>query len=224
MKKIRIAQIGMNRYSHAPDIFITLKALPELFDIAGYALVEDERETCADKLHVFDGYPELTLDEILRDPTIEAVAVETDEIHLTKYTRMAARHGKHIHMQHLVVALRGTGHVFAVVPQPGIVDKQSFTGGQILKLLNETFAVTFGRKVTIDHRHFQRRIGSAQFIRQFHQHIFAAGHQHHVSTFAHQPASKSHSKPRRCTSYNNMPIHCPPIMPYFTPSWQAKSA
>lgn len=99
MKPIKIAQIGMNRYSHAPEVFYTLSQHPELFELVGYALVEDERETCADKLHFFDGYPELTLEEILNDPTIEAVAVETDEIHLTKYAQMAVDAGKHIHME-----------------------------------------------------------------------------------------------------------------------------
>ncbi len=100
MNPIRIAQIGMNRYSHAPEIFHTMKIHPELFDLVGYALVEDERETCADKIEkYFAGYPELTLDQILNDPTIEAVAVETDEIHLTKYAQMAADAGKHIHME-----------------------------------------------------------------------------------------------------------------------------
>ena len=33
MKKIRIAQIGMNRYSHAPEIFHTLSIHPELFEL-----------------------------------------------------------------------------------------------------------------------------------------------------------------------------------------------
>ncbi len=99
MRKIKIAQIGMNRYSHAPEVFHTLSIHPEVFDLVGYALVEDERETCAQKLKWFEGYPELTLDEILNDPTIEAVAVETDEIHLTKYAQLAAEHGKHIHME-----------------------------------------------------------------------------------------------------------------------------
>ena len=99
MKPIKIAQIGMNRYSHAPEIFYTLSQHPELFELVGYALVEDERETCADQLHFFDGYTELTLEEILNDPTIEAVAVETDEIHLTKYAQMAVDAGKHVHME-----------------------------------------------------------------------------------------------------------------------------
>ena len=99
MRKIRIAQIGTNRYSHAPEVFITLKTMTDIFDVVGYALVEDERETCQSKMYAFEGYPELSLEEILNDPTIEAVAVETDEIHLLKYAQMAADHGKHIHME-----------------------------------------------------------------------------------------------------------------------------
>lgn len=123
MRKIRIAQIGMNRYSHSAEIFHTLKGLPEAFDIAGYALVEDERETCAHKLKCFEGYPELTLEEILNDSTIEAVAIETDEIHLNKYAQMAADAGKHVHMEkpgsqnlatfeHLIDTMRKSEKIF----------------------------------------------------------------------------------------------------------------
>ena len=99
MKKIRIAQIGINEYSHGRDIFNTLKALPDEYEIVGYALVEDEKQKFAHILSAFDGYKELTLDQILNDPTIEAVTIETEEIHLTKYARLAAEHGKHIHME-----------------------------------------------------------------------------------------------------------------------------
>ena len=124
MKKIKIAQIGMNRYSHAPEIFHTMRIHPEVFDLVGYAVVEDERETCAAKIEkFFAGYPELALEEILADPTIEAVAVETDEIHLLKYAQMAADAGKHIHMEkpgspdlaafeRLIDTMRKSGKVF----------------------------------------------------------------------------------------------------------------
>lgn len=47
----------------------------------------------------FADYPELTLEQILSDPTIEAVAVETEEIYLTKYALLAVQAGKHIHME-----------------------------------------------------------------------------------------------------------------------------
>ena len=47
----------------------------------------------------FDGYREMTVEEMLNDSTIEAIAVETEEIYLTKYARMVANAGKHLHME-----------------------------------------------------------------------------------------------------------------------------
>ena len=99
MRKIRIAQIGMNKNSHGIQVFSTLKSFPDIFDIAGYVLVENEREECARRLHIFEGYREMSLEEILEDETIEAVTVETDEPDLLKYALLAAEHGKHIHME-----------------------------------------------------------------------------------------------------------------------------
>ena len=114
MRKIKIAQIGINYLSHSVHIFDTLKWNPDVFELVGYCLVEDERSLGYSKLKHMEGYPELTLEEILNDPTIEAVTVETDEIHLNKYAIMAAEAGKHIHME-----------------KPGSQDLESFT-----KLIN----------------------------------------------------------------------------------------
>lgn len=99
MRKIKIAQIGMNSNSHGKQIFQRLCMRPDLFEIVGYALPEGERERIPERMFVFDGYPELSLEQILEDPEIEAVTVETDEIYLTKYALLAAQHGKHIHME-----------------------------------------------------------------------------------------------------------------------------
>ena len=99
MRKIRIAQIGISENGHGRLIFQSLTHLSEDFEVVGYALVEGEREKFAKYLHYFDGYPELTLEEILNDPTIEAVTIETEEIHLTKYAQMAAERGKMIHLE-----------------------------------------------------------------------------------------------------------------------------
>ena len=41
----------------------------------------------------------MTVEEILEDPDIEAVVVETEEIYLFKYASLAADAGKHIHME-----------------------------------------------------------------------------------------------------------------------------
>lgn len=126
MRRIKIAQIGINRYSHAPEVFHTLKVHTELFELVGYVLVEDERERCAEKIKkYYDGYPELSLEEVLNDPEIEAVTVETDEIHIFKYAQMAAEAGKHIHMEKpgsqdlrafekLIDTVRKTGKAFNV--------------------------------------------------------------------------------------------------------------
>lgn len=99
MKKIKVAQIGTSANSHGNETFRTLKSLGDIFEIAGYVLPENEREKFPHKMSDFGGYKELTLEEILNDPEIEAVTIETEEIYLTKYALMAAEHGKHIHME-----------------------------------------------------------------------------------------------------------------------------
>ena len=63
MRKIRIAQIGINYLSHAVHIFDTLKWNPDVFEVVGYCLVEDERSLGESKLKHMAGYPELTLEE-----------------------------------------------------------------------------------------------------------------------------------------------------------------
>lgn len=99
MRKIRIAQIGTSRYSHGTAIFSTLAKYPEIFEIVGYAFPENEREKFPQNIRPFEKYREMTVEEILNDDTIEAVTVETEEIYLTKYALLAAKHGKHIHME-----------------------------------------------------------------------------------------------------------------------------
>ena len=99
MRKVRIAQIGTSRNSHGSSIIKSLRKQSDLFEVVGYTLPENEREKFPDKMKYFDGLREMTLEEILGDPSIEAVTVETEEIYLTKYAQMAADAGKHIHME-----------------------------------------------------------------------------------------------------------------------------
>lgn len=99
MRKIRIAQIGLSKYGHGMFVFENLKKQRDVFDIAGYALPENEDKKFREQAKTFAGYPEMTVEQILNDPKIEAVAIETEEVFLTKYARMAAKHGKHIHME-----------------------------------------------------------------------------------------------------------------------------
>ena len=78
MKKIRIAQIGVC-HEHASGKINTLKRLPEYFEIAG--VVDDNSFSRTPKLAGGDltpyaGLKFLSLEEVLNDPTIEAVTVE----------------------------------------------------------------------------------------------------------------------------------------------------
>jgi len=99
MKKIRIAQIGTSKNSHGSPIWQGLLKEDDLFEVVGYALPENEREKFPQQMKAFEGFREMTVEEILSDPTIEAVAVETEEIYLTKYALMVAKAGKHLHME-----------------------------------------------------------------------------------------------------------------------------
>ena len=99
MRKIKIAQIGTSENSHGRTIFKSLKEQSDVFEIVGYAFPEREGEKFADQMPYFEGYAELTVEEILQNPEIEAVTIETEEVYLTKYAQMAADAGKHIHME-----------------------------------------------------------------------------------------------------------------------------
>ena len=99
MKKIRIAQIGTSQYSHGHPVFNTIASLTDVFEVVGYALPENEREKFPAQVAAFDGYKEMTVEEILADETIDAVAVETEEIYLTKYAAMVVNAKKHLHME-----------------------------------------------------------------------------------------------------------------------------
>lgn len=123
MKKIKIAQIGTNTYSHANAIFGSLEKQSDIFEFVGYVFPENERERIPKKAKAFQDYKELTLEEVLNNPEIEAVAIETDEIYLTKYALLAAKAGKHIHMEkpggvdlaafeELIQTMKQTGKVF----------------------------------------------------------------------------------------------------------------
>ncbi len=123
MKKIRIAQIGTSQNSHGRQIFASLAKQTAFFEVVGYTLPEGERERFPKAVRAFGGYRELTVEELLEDPTIEAVTIETEEPYLTKYALLAARAGKHIHMEKpggmeladfetLIAVMKETGKVF----------------------------------------------------------------------------------------------------------------
>lgn len=99
MRKVKVAQIGTSANSHGNQIFASMKRQSDLFEIVGYALPENERIKFPKKMPLFADCREMTVEEILADPQIEGVVVETEEIYLTKYALMVAKAGKHLHME-----------------------------------------------------------------------------------------------------------------------------
>ncbi len=94
MEKIKIAQIG-TAHDHAAPAMDTLRAASDVFEVLGYAVPDDEEHRFADH---YEGVPRMTVAELLALPGLQAVSIETEELHLTKYALMAAEKGLHIHM------------------------------------------------------------------------------------------------------------------------------
>ncbi len=99
MKKIKIAQIGMSVYGHGKQIWESITKQKDIFEVVGYALPENEEEKFPQQVKAFEGYRRMTVEELLANPDIKAVAVETEEIYITKYALMVAEAGKHLHME-----------------------------------------------------------------------------------------------------------------------------
>ncbi len=124
MRKIRIAQIGTSQNGHGTAIWNSLIKQTDIFEVAGYVFPESEREKFPSQAKCFDGQRKMTVAQILNDPEIEAVAVETEEIYLSKYAKMAAEAGKHVHMEkpggidlaefeEMIAAMKKSGKVFS---------------------------------------------------------------------------------------------------------------
>lgn len=102
MKKIKIAQIGAG-HDHATAAFMTLKNLSDIYEIVGYAVVDEdcenlERLSYEGNKQVYDDAKRMSVEEILNYPDLDAVCVETEDRALTKYALMAAKKGLNIYM------------------------------------------------------------------------------------------------------------------------------
>lgn len=154
MRKIKIAQIGINQYSHSLDILGSISKQTSLFEVVGYALPENEKERIPQKYEKLSAYKELTLDTILNDPEIEAVTIETDEIYLTKYALLAAKAGKHIHMEKPGgIALRDFEELIGIMKETGKVLHLGYMyryNPYVIRLLEKVKSGELGQILSID--------------------------------------------------------------------------
>lgn len=96
-RKIKIAQIGLG-HDHAPMVLRSILKQDDIFEFRGLYIHENEIDVFSEKVSEFSYVKTITLEEILNNSEIEAVAIETEERFLTQYSLLAAKHGKHIHM------------------------------------------------------------------------------------------------------------------------------
>ena len=95
--RIRIAQIGTS-HAHASGKMDALRSLTDLYDVAGFAEPLAARQAAASKSKSFAGLKYLTEAEILADPSIQAVVIETSLEDSARAALAALRAGKHIHL------------------------------------------------------------------------------------------------------------------------------
>ena len=95
--RLRVGQIGTS-HAHAAGKMDALRSLPDLYDVVGFAEPIAARQAAAQKAKSFSGLKYLTEAEILADPTIRVVVIETTLEDSARAALAALKAGKHIHL------------------------------------------------------------------------------------------------------------------------------
>lgn len=97
MSRIKIAQIGVG-HDHS-DLITSLIRQNDIFDVKGFCVCDGEEEHYElVREQFFSDAKRITLDDILNDMELDAVAIECTEANLTKYATLALERGLHVHM------------------------------------------------------------------------------------------------------------------------------
>ena len=98
MKKLRVVQIG-TEHDHAGEAMMTLKRLPDLFELVGFCMPEEDTTCVFEKNRErYEGVPKLSLEEVFADRTLDAAVIETSDYLLTRYAKKALDAGLHVEM------------------------------------------------------------------------------------------------------------------------------
>lgn len=97
MNKIKVAQIGIG-HDHASAYMESVRRLSKVFEVVGVAEPDDANKQKLGKHSAYNNLPWLTVDEILSDPQIDVVLVETDDWNLVQYGTLCVQAGKHLHL------------------------------------------------------------------------------------------------------------------------------
>ncbi len=95
--RLRVAQIGTS-HAHAAGKMDALRSLPDLYEVVGYAEPIASRQAAAQTAKSFAGLKYLTEAEILADPSIRVIVIETTLEDSARAALAALKAGKHIHL------------------------------------------------------------------------------------------------------------------------------
>lgn len=94
---IRIGQIG-TRHAHAAGKLATIRKFPELFELAGVAEPDSGQRSRVASQGAFQGISWVSEEELLAQPSVTTIAVETRVAELVPTALRCIRAGKHIHL------------------------------------------------------------------------------------------------------------------------------
>ena len=97
MKKIKVVQIG-TAHDHAKFVMDSIKKQSDVFELVGYVNPEADSICFNMFKDTYSDVKELTLEEALEYPGLDAVVVESGELSLMKYAAMAIEKGLHVHI------------------------------------------------------------------------------------------------------------------------------
>ncbi len=99
MRKINVVQIGTWKYTHAEHIMMSMRSMPQHFNIVGICEPDGEQKQRALNIEAYKGLKWLELDEALNDTSLDAVIIETKELEQAKYALMFAEKGFNLHLE-----------------------------------------------------------------------------------------------------------------------------
>ena len=97
MRPVKVIQIGTFPFNHALPAILTMKALPEYFEILGICEPDKKYLNRLEK-EQYNDLTRYTLDEALACPELEAVVIESDLMTETHYAQLFADKGVHIYL------------------------------------------------------------------------------------------------------------------------------
>lgn len=97
MKPIKVVQYGSWGYTHAEHTMLTMRSLPQYFDVVGFCEPNEERLKYALTKPAYQGIKVITKEELLSGFSADAIIVESAEVEQSDDALMFAKAGFNIH-------------------------------------------------------------------------------------------------------------------------------